>query len=140
MTDRLLPDTSVLSGLRDPRGEARVRAAVARVARALWLSVIAPGETFRRIRQPPPSRSRDGRAAFYDGIVAERAEPILLVSLAVARAWADLAAAARGRGRVLLPADGLIAATAPVHDLTLRTRNTGDVDGTGVRRFDPWQA
>ena len=36
-------------------------------------------------------------------------------------------------------ADGLIAATALVHDLTLWTRNTQDFDGLGVRLFNPWE-
>lgn len=33
--------------------------------------------------------------------------------------------------------DGLLAATALVHDLTLVTRNTRDVERTGVRLLDP---
>jgi toxin FitB len=36
--------------------------------------------------------------------------------------------------------DGLIAATALVHDLTLVTRNTRDFARTGARLLDPWQA
>jgi hypothetical protein len=42
-------------------------------------------------------------------------------------------------GRPLAMSDGLIAATALVHDLTLWTRNTHDFTGTGVRLFDPWE-
>jgi predicted nucleic acid-binding protein len=42
-------------------------------------------------------------------------------------------------GRPLAATDGLIAATAVVHDLTLWTRNTRDFDGTGVRLFNPWE-
>ena len=34
--------------------------------------------------------------------------------------------------------DGLLAATALVHDLTLVTRNGKDVASTGVRLFDPF--
>ncbi len=34
--------------------------------------------------------------------------------------------------------DGLIAATAIVHDMTLVSRNTRDFEGTGVRLLDPW--
>ena len=44
-----------------------------------------------------------------------------------------------GAGRILHMADGLIAATALVNDLTLWTRNTRDFDGTGVRLFNPWE-
>jgi len=34
--------------------------------------------------------------------------------------------------------DGLIAATARVHDLTLVTRNTRDFEDTGVRLLNPF--
>jgi predicted nucleic acid-binding protein len=36
--------------------------------------------------------------------------------------------------------DGLIAATALVHDLTLVTRDIGDFERTGARILDPWAA
>jgi predicted nucleic acid-binding protein len=35
--------------------------------------------------------------------------------------------------------DGLMAATAAVHNLTLVTRNTRDVARTGVACFNPWE-
>jgi predicted nucleic acid-binding protein len=35
--------------------------------------------------------------------------------------------------------DGLIAATARVHGLTVVTRNTGDFEGCGVPLLNPWQ-
>lgn len=34
--------------------------------------------------------------------------------------------------------DGLIAATALVHGMTVVTRNTGDFETTGVHLFNPW--
>lgn len=36
--------------------------------------------------------------------------------------------------------DSIIAATAHVHDLTLVTRNTGDVAGSDVPIVDPWDS
>lgn len=38
-----------------------------------------------------------------------------------------------------LEADGLIAATALVHALTVATRNTADFAGFGVATFDPFR-
>ena len=35
--------------------------------------------------------------------------------------------------------DGLLAATALHYDLTLVTRNTKDVAGTGAAVFNPWE-
>ena len=36
--------------------------------------------------------------------------------------------------------DGLLAATARVHDMTLVTRNVADVEGLGIRVLDPFSA
>jgi len=36
--------------------------------------------------------------------------------------------------------DGLLAATAKVHNLTLVTRNVADIARTGVRLLDPFSA
>ena len=47
--------------------------------------------------------------------------------------WGRLAAQ-RPRG----DADGLIAATARVHDLILVTRNVRDFEDTGIALRDPW--
>jgi predicted nucleic acid-binding protein len=35
--------------------------------------------------------------------------------------------------------DGLIAATAIAHDLTVATRNTADMASSGATLFDPWE-
>jgi predicted nucleic acid-binding protein len=40
---------------------------------------------------------------------------------------------------MLATADGLIAATALEHDLTLVTRNTKDFAGLGVALLNPWE-
>jgi predicted nucleic acid-binding protein len=36
--------------------------------------------------------------------------------------------------------DGLIAATAPVHSMTIVTRNVADFAPTGARLLNPWDA
>ena len=58
---------------------------------------------------------------------------IVPVSLEVAETWGRLNAA----GPLPL-VDGLMAATALVHDWTFVTRNHADVERTGVRLLDPF--
>ena len=69
----------------------------------------------------------------------EEADRVLPVTTPVSETWARLRARYWRARRVLPMADGLIAATALVHDLTLWTRNIRDFDGTGARLFDPWE-
>jgi toxin FitB len=66
---------------------------------------------------------------------ARLSDRVLPVDEPVAEAWAML--------NILDPApliDGLLAATAKVHGLTLVTRNLSDVIRTGVAVLDPFSA
>ena len=62
------------------------------------------------------------------------AADILPVDAPVCEHWGRLMA-----GRTLPVIDGLIAATALVHGLTMATRNAGDFEKTGVVVVDPWE-
>jgi len=53
--------------------------------------------------------------------------------------WGILSAERQRSGAPLNTADGLIAATALEHDLTLVTRNVKDFAGLGVTLFNPWE-
>jgi hypothetical protein len=72
--------------------------------------------------------------AWVDGIETTFADRVLPVDAPAARLWGELSA-----GRALPVIDTLIAVTAITRGLTLVTRNTRDVAGTGVPRVDPWQ-
>lgn len=63
---------------------------------------------------------------------------ILPVDQAVVERWALITAARQREGRPLANFDGLIAATALQHGLTLATRDIGDFQGLGVTLLDPW--
>ena len=63
---------------------------------------------------------------------------ILPITEAIAERWGHLAAAAKKQGVTLAVVDGVIAATAIEHGLTLVTRNTKDYKGLGVPLFSPW--
>jgi predicted nucleic acid-binding protein len=50
-----------------------------------------------------------------------------------------LAATAKQHGLTLAVVDGVIAATALHHDLTLVTRNVKDFAGLGIHISNPWE-
>ena len=65
---------------------------------------------------------------------------VLPVTQAIADRWGTLAGQRQVAGRPLSMADGIIAATAVEHGLTLVTRNIKDFDGLSVTTFNPWEA
>ncbi len=132
-----LLDTNVVSELRKrERADTNVLAWYAGVdGGSLWLSVLVLGEIRRGIET---LRRRDERSArTLDRWVArlerQHGGRILPVDLPIALEWGRLDAAFG-----LSPVDGLLAATARVHRLTLATRNTKHVARTGVECLNPF--
>jgi toxin FitB len=56
----------------------------------------------------------------------------------IAERWGIIDASAKSRGVSLKIADGLIAATALEHGLTLATRNVKDFAQLPVELYNPW--
>lgn len=131
-----LLDTNIISELRKgERAHPGLRAWFAQVdEESLCTSVLVVGELRRGIES---LRRRDVPSAlalehWLAGITGGFADRILPVDQAVAEQW----------GRLNVPdpvptVDGLLAATAIVHGLTLVSRNTRDVARTGVALLDP---
>jgi len=69
-----------------------------------------------------------------DGIETTFADRVLPIDAATARLWGEFSAQ-----RSLPVIDTLIAATAISRGLTLVTRNTRDVESTGVPLINPWR-
>ena len=63
---------------------------------------------------------------------------ILPVTQNVGNRWGILDGECKLKGTPVSTADGMIAATALEHDLTVVTRNVGDFAGLGVTIFNPW--
>ena len=61
---------------------------------------------------------------------------ILNIDLKVADRWGQLQS--KNKGYTLPAIDGLIAATAQVHSLTLVTRNEKDFINTSIKILNPW--
>jgi toxin FitB len=135
-----LLDTNVISELVKPRPEASVTAWVEDTDESLlYLSVLTLGEIRRGIAALPQSRRRATLEAWLDKDLRARFEDrILVIDPEVADRWGLLTAAARNSGIVLPVIDGLLAATALEHNLTLVTRDTGQIPSMGVAVFNPW--
>jgi toxin FitB len=54
--------------------------------------------------------------------------------------WGLLAATAKREGKTLSTIDGLLAATALHHNLTVVSRNVSDFADTRVQVLNPWKA
>ena len=136
-----LLDTNVISELVKPRPEGNVTAWIEGTDESLlYLSVLTLGEIRRGIATLSQSRRRATLEAWLDKDLRARFEDrILAVDQEVADRWGLLTAAARNSGIVLPVIDGLLAATALEHNLTLVTRDTGQIPSMGVAVFNPWQ-
>ena len=94
----------------------------------------------RGIAALPQSRRRATLEAWLDKDLRARFEcRILVIDQEVADRWGLLTAAARNSGIVLPVMDGLLAAIALEHNLTLVTRDTGQIPSMGVAVFNPWE-
>lgn len=137
-----LLDTNIISELAKPRPEPKVTTWIdATDENLLCLSVLTLGEIRKGIARVTNASRQTLLEAWLDSEVMLRfADRILPVDKAIADRWGWVMAKAL-QNRLILPViDGLLAATALHHNLTLVTRNTRDVTSTGVRIFNPWES
>lgn len=135
-----LLDTNVVSELIKPRPEARVAAWIEATEESLFrLSVLTLGEIRKGIDSLPDWSLRSALESWLShDLLVRFAHRILDVDQDVADRWGQIAAKAAATKRSLPVIDGLLAATALHHNLTLVTRNAKDVSLTGVPVINPW--
>jgi predicted nucleic acid-binding protein len=132
---KFLLDTNVISEIRKrDRAHPNVVRWVARTAveeigtSVLVLAEIRRGIELKRRNDPQQAKSLD---RWFSQMRMRLGERVLPVDEPVAEAWALL-----GIPNPLI--DGLLAATAKVHGLTLVTRNVADMTVAGVLVLDPF--
>jgi predicted nucleic acid-binding protein len=132
-----LVDTNVISEVRKGgRADPNVAAWYAAVPdEALYVSVLVLGEIRRGIERKRPQDARQASAleAWLAAVLRGFADRIVPVDRLVAEEWGRM-----GASRPVSVIDGLLAATAKVHALTLVTRNIVDVRGLGARVLNPF--
>jgi len=137
-----LVDTNVPSELTREIPEVRVAAFLRNAGKeSVFLSVMTLGEICKGIDMLPVSQKRTTLQSWLDVDVRSWfAGRILPVTESIAERWGHLAAIAKQQGFALPVVDGVIAATALEHGLTLVTRNVKDFGGLDVMLFNPWDA
>jgi predicted nucleic acid-binding protein len=133
---RFLLDTNVVSELAKAMPDRAVTGWLDRTRGNHCISVLVLGELQRGVELQ--RRRNPGRAQEFDRWAARLArdysDRTLPVITEIALTWGRLNAV-----RPLPRTDGLMAATALVHDLTLVTRNVKDFAGLDVDLLDPFE-
>lgn len=137
-----LLDTNCISELVRSKPEPRVtdwmRAADESL---LYLSVLTLGEIRKGTAILPQSKRRTHLESWLELDLQVRfSGRILAIDKAVADRWGVLDAEAQHKGKPLAAIDGLLAATALHHNLTLVSRNVSDFTHTHVLLLNPWEA
>lgn len=131
-----LLDTNVISEIRKPHGNPNVeRWFVSIPDDSTFLSALVIGEIragIEKIRRRDPQQTL-GLERWIVDLRHRFADRILPVTAEVAEEWARM-----NTPNPVPIIDGLIAATAKVHNLTLVTRDTGQLAQHGVRVLNPF--
>jgi len=135
-----LLDTNVVSEWVKPRPNGNV---IAWLAEAIEDEIFISVCTLAELRFGVASMARDKRRNHLDEwlrseLPARFDRRIVGIDVVIADAWGDIQARARQKGRPVSPMDGLIAATAEVHDMTIVTRNTKHFEAVGLPLVNPW--
>jgi predicted nucleic acid-binding protein len=132
-----LLDTNVVSEFRKRSPDGRASDWIRSVKSSeLYLSVLVIGEIrqgIERLARRDPAQAA-AIESWSDRLVAGYADRIVPVTVEIADMWGRLNA-----GAPVPLVDGLLAATALVHDWTLVTRNVADMERTGVRLLNPFE-
>ena len=98
---------------------------------------IVLGELRIGILALPRGRKRQKLEEWFEAVV--EAIECIPWDAAVSRRWAALVVELKRKGTSIPLLDGMIAATALEHNLTIATRNTRDFKKTGVKTVNPFE-
>jgi len=135
-----LLDTCVISELIRENPEANVASWISGTPEtSMYLSVLTIGDIHKGIEKLPESKKKDRLHKWVNSDLCIRFKNrILDLDLEVSTKWGQIQGKAEQVGKPMPLIDGLIAATALSHDLIVVTRNTKDMEQSGVTLINPW--
>jgi len=131
-----LVDANVLSEPTKPAPSSKVIDWLSANERNLVVDSIILGELCIGILALTPGRKRRQLEQWFDALI--QTIECLPWDATISRRWAKLVVDLKQKGKTMPLLDGMIAATALHHDLTIATRNTRDFKKTGLKVFDPF--
>ena len=106
----------------------------------MYVSVITFGELIKGIDKLSTSKKKATLVNWINNDLKQRfRNRILDVAMAEVKKWSEIQAFSETMDTPLSAIDGLIAATALVHDLSVVTRNVSDMIPSGVDIINPWE-
>ena len=137
---RFLLDTCVISEmLRELPAPSVVQWLSSRAEDRLFLSALVLGELYRGVALLESGKKRVQLETWIPSLESRFEGRILPLTEKECACWGRLSAELQRKGIALPLADGLIAATALTHKMTLVTRNEKDMRACGVRIANPWE-
>ena len=136
-----LLDTSCISELVRPKPEPRVVEWMeAAYEGSLYLSVLTLGEIRKGLSGLDQGTRRTRVEKWLDiDLPARFSGRILPIDSPIAERWGVLASDSKRKGIAVSVIDGLLAATAIHHNLTIVSRNTGDFTAAQMQVLNPWK-
>ncbi len=106
----------------------------------LFISVLTFGEIHKGIEKIPQSKKKHKLHNWVNHDLLERFKNrIISFDLQIATVWGKIQAHSETIGKAMPTIDGQIAATGICYGLTVVTRNTSDMEISGVTLLNPWE-
>lgn len=131
-----LVDANVLSEATRPSPQPRVVEWLSAHERSLVVDSVVLGELYLGVLSLPVGSCRTRLEHWFESV--SKAIVCLPWDAAVSRQWAKMVVALKRKGTPVPLLDGMIAATALEHGLTVATRNVNDFRHTGVKVVNPF--
>jgi predicted nucleic acid-binding protein len=129
----------VVAELRRPQPHPGVVSAVeVRTDADLYLSLLTIGEICKGVALLPHGSKRLGLEEWLIGLAKRFGDRLLGLDFETAEIWGQATARASKKGVVVPAVDGLIAAQAIRHGLTVATRNVRHFREAGALVLNPW--